>query len=116
MSKHTALPWMTKPEEPGTNYIRIRGTALGSRYKIANVLTLDESYPLDMYELEHEETRANAEFIVRACNAHDELTAQRDDLLEHSRYILRCLEGDVTITQADMAPLRAAIARAEDAG
>lgn len=71
-NKHTPTPWQLKPGETGVNYIRIRGTSLGHRYKIANV-----SCPFwkGMHEMEHdhEESRANAAFIVRACNAHDEL-------------------------------------------
>ena len=35
--KHTDFPWEIKPEEVDKDYIRIRGTRLGSRYKIANV-------------------------------------------------------------------------------
>jgi hypothetical protein len=63
MSKHTPGPWAVLPEECDKAYIRIRGTTLGDRYKIANVIT-------PMYEGVHEreamETRANARLIAAA--------------------------------------------------
>lgn len=51
------------PEEVDKPYIRIRGTALGCRFKIANVLT-----PIydGVHEREAEETRANARLIAVA--------------------------------------------------
>jgi hypothetical protein len=67
---HTPTPWELKPEEMDKQYIRIRGTKLGGRYKIANVLTpVYDGSPA----YEADETRANAAFIVRACNSHDPL-------------------------------------------
>ena len=38
-AQHTPGPWASLPDECDKPYIRIRGTQLGSRYKIANVLT-----------------------------------------------------------------------------
>lgn len=75
---HTPTPWELKPEEIDKPYIRIRGTALGRRYKIANVLM-----PVykGSHEYEIEETRANAAFIVRAVNAHDELVRKIKELI-----------------------------------
>ena len=35
---HTPGPWQLLPEEAGKDYLRIRGTQLGGRYKVANVL------------------------------------------------------------------------------
>lgn len=63
MSKHTQGPWALLPEECDKPYIRIRGTALGGRYKIANVLT-----PVyeNVHAREAEETRANARLIAAA--------------------------------------------------
>lgn len=62
-NSHTSGSWEIKPEECDRAYIRIRGTALGGRYKIANVLT-------PIYEGSHhreaEETRANARLIAAA--------------------------------------------------
>lgn len=63
MSKHTPGPWVALPEEVHRNYIRIRGTVLGRRYKIANVITPDYD---DVKEREAKETRANARLIAAA--------------------------------------------------
>ena len=35
--KHTQGPWTLLPEEADKDYLRIRGTRLGGRYKVANV-------------------------------------------------------------------------------
>ncbi len=63
MSGHTLGPWRILPEECDKPYIRVRGTALGRRFKIANVIT-------PCYEgvdsREAEETRANARLIAAA--------------------------------------------------
>jgi hypothetical protein len=62
-TKHTPGPWGALPEECDKPYVRIRGTRLGGRYKVANVLT-------PVYEGVHareaEETRANASLIAAA--------------------------------------------------
>lgn len=63
MNKFTPGPWKILPEEAGKDYIRIRGTALGRRYKIANVLT--PTYEV-VHTRETEETRANANLIAAA--------------------------------------------------
>ena len=61
MSEHTPGPWKALPEECDRPYIRIRGTKLGGRYKVANVLTpVYEGVP----SREAEETRANARLIA----------------------------------------------------
>jgi len=64
--KHTSTPWQVLPEEHDKPYIRIRGTQLGCRYKVANVHAV-------LYdgasEREAEETRANAKRIVDCVNA-----------------------------------------------
>lgn len=63
MSKHTPGPWVVLPEEVDRPYIRIRGTRLGCRYKVANVIALDyEGVPAR----EADETRANARLIAAA--------------------------------------------------
>jgi hypothetical protein len=63
MKKHTSGPWKVLPEECDNSYIRIRGTVLGGRYKIANVIT--PVYP-GVPEFEAQETRANARLIAAA--------------------------------------------------
>jgi hypothetical protein len=60
---HTKGPWQVLPPENDKPYLRIRGTRLGGRYKIANVIA-------QCYEGEHEreafETEANARLITAA--------------------------------------------------
>lgn len=62
-AKNTPGPWAVHPEECDRPYIRVRGTQLGTRHKVANVLT-------PVYEGVHareaEETRANARLIAAA--------------------------------------------------
>lgn len=62
-SKFTQGPWTIFPEEVDKPYIRIRGTQLGGRFKIANVVT-----PVyeGVHEREAQETRANARLIAKA--------------------------------------------------
>jgi len=62
-NKHTPGPWATMPEEVDRPYIRIRGTRLGGRYKVANVLTPDHE---GVHAREAVETRANAKLIAAA--------------------------------------------------
>ena len=64
--EHTKGPWEILPEEHDKPYIRIRGTKLGGRYKIANVLGANYEGALAS---ESEETRANAKRIVDCVNA-----------------------------------------------
>jgi hypothetical protein len=63
MTQHTQGNWSVLPEECDKPYLRIRGTRLGGRYKIANVIT-------PIYDgadsQEAEETRANARLISAA--------------------------------------------------
>jgi hypothetical protein len=87
-------PWKELPEEVGRAYIRIRGTRLGCRYKIANVVC-----PVDL-DREIEETRANAQFIAHApddiryllaelTKAREENAELRSQLAVRDRAILR---------------------------
>jgi len=65
-AQHTQGPWKILPEECTKPYIRIRGTVLGGRYKVANVLApAYEGVP----DREREETVANARRIVACVNA-----------------------------------------------
>ena len=81
MSKHTQGPWQVLPAEDDKPYIRIRGTRLGQRYKVANVVS-----PVDfMPEKELKETIANARLIAAA-----------PELLEALKWHLDALDlGDV---------------------
>jgi hypothetical protein len=67
MTEHTPTPWK-KDEEyntrpPMTSPFRV----------IANGSTSDRVRPICRMELQGEEAQANAEFIVKACNCHEEL-------------------------------------------
>lgn len=68
--KGTAGAWRLLPEEVDKPYIRVRGTLLGSRYKIANILT-----PVyeNVHSREADETRANANLIAAAPDLLEEL-------------------------------------------
>lgn len=63
MCKFTKGPWQILPEEVDKDYIRIRGTVLGGRYKVANVPTPTHE---GVHPREVEETRANAVLIAAA--------------------------------------------------
>jgi hypothetical protein len=75
-TKHTEGPWQLLPEECDKPYIRIRGTKLGGRYKIANVLT--PIHP-GVHEDEADETRANARLIAAAPDLLNALVMVLDD-------------------------------------
>ena len=87
MRKHTPGPWGTLPEECDKPYIRVRGTVLGMRYKVANVIT-----PIydGVHEREAEETRANARLIAAA-----------PDLLEFAEEVRRT--GDTRLASMAIA-------------
>lgn len=74
---HTAGPWQALPEECDKPYIRVRGTAIGSRYKIANVVT--PTYG-GVHPREAEERRRNAQllgvFLMRRSCSRSPLTVQ----------------------------------------
>lgn len=62
-NQHTPGPWQVLPEEMGRNYLRVRGTLLGLRYKIADVRNPDYD---GVTEKDAEMTRANARLIAAA--------------------------------------------------
>lgn len=66
-AKHTPGPWAVLPEEADKDYLRIRGTRLGCRYKVANVHMprLWESHDV-MRDRENAESWANARLIAAA--------------------------------------------------
>lgn len=101
-TEHTPGPWKILAEGCDKPYIRIRGSRLGGRFKIANVLT-----PVyeGMLSKEAEETRANAHLIAAA-----------PDLLEALKgYIslrdkkLAIKYSDETTTEAEKAQIRKAV-------
>jgi hypothetical protein len=101
MSEHTKGPWVALPEERDKPYIRIRGTVLGGRYKIANVLT-----PVydGVHEREAKETRANARLIAAA----PELLEALKEVFIIGDRLVSDVYGDEFVEKA-----RAAIAKAE---
>lgn len=67
----TPGPWILLPVEDGSPYLRVRGTRLGARYKVANVLAPTYFMPRDGIE-----STANAEFIAAARDAVPALLAE----------------------------------------
>jgi hypothetical protein len=65
--KFTPAPWRILHEELNKPYIRIRGTRLGCRYKIANVNADDYTVR------DAEESQANANLIVAAPDLYNAL-------------------------------------------
>jgi len=67
MSEFTKGEWSILPEEDDKEYIRIRGTVLGGRYKIANVIDLKDHHDdSEWCERERKESMANARLIAAA--------------------------------------------------
>lgn len=66
-SKHTPGPWTLLPEEADKDYLRIRGTRLGGRYKVANVNHIRyEGVHAVVRERDDAESMANARLIAAA--------------------------------------------------
>jgi hypothetical protein len=87
---HTPAPWAILPAEPDKPYIRIRGTRLGGRYKIANVV--DEKFNCGstiIEDQEQAESMANAQLIAAA----PETAAERDRLKTSNSELLEALKG-----------------------
>jgi hypothetical protein len=76
MSAHTRGPWVALPCEADKKYLRVRGTRLGARYKIANVLVPEYEGAEDR---EVDETFANALLIAAAPDLLDALRRLLDD-------------------------------------
>ena len=82
-AKFTKGEWVILPIEDDREYIRIRGTVLGGRYKIANVSDLKNHHSDDDWcKSERIESAANAHLIVAAPKMYAEL----DDLEEWLKY------------------------------
>ena len=79
-NKHTPGPWRFLQEECDRPYIRVRGTQLGLRYKIANVLTPNYD---GVASREAEETRANARLIAAAPELLTSLQALADEAFKN---------------------------------
>lgn len=83
-AKHTPGPWTLLPEEADKDYLRIRGTRLGARYKVANVHMprLWESHYV-LRDRENAESVANARLIAAA-----------PELLEAAKLVLEWYEAE----------------------
>lgn len=86
MTQHTKGPWEVKEEEADKPYLRIRGCALGRKYKIANVLYFTDQQDS---RKEKDEVLANARLIAAA----PETAAERDRLKETNAELLEALEN-----------------------
>ncbi len=67
-TKFTKGDWAMLPLENDKEYIRIRGSVLGGRYKVANVIDLKEHHNEEYKwcKLDREESLANAHLIAAA--------------------------------------------------
>ncbi|WP_428614329.1 hypothetical protein [Pseudoalteromonas sp.] len=80
-TKFTKGPWEILPAEDDKEYLRIRGTALGRRYKIANVIDLKFHHDESKWcKLEREESVANANLIACAPDMYEMLESACNEL------------------------------------
>lgn len=108
LEKATKGPWTLLPAEEGKDYMRLRGTAPGHKYKIANIH--DANYP-NPVSRDVTEAQANAELIAALRNEApallDEVEALRTKLseAEHMRdrhaNAAKALNEDVTALEED---------------
>lgn len=87
MSKHTPGPWTMLPAEDDVPYIRVRGTRLGCRFKVANALFV-AGHPA-----EQAEAIANARLIAAA----PDLLGALQDLDARLR---ECMRDQITAAEA----------------
>jgi hypothetical protein len=108
MSKNTRGPWEVRPDESGVTYLRVRGSQLGCRFRIANVPKLTYE---GATESEAAETLANANLIAAA----PELLEALRFILD--RYVQLVNSGDAGFWDPEKEPQviqsRAAMAKAE---
>lgn len=73
-TKFTKGEWDILPIEEDKEYIRIRGTVLGGRYKIANITDLKHHHDgSDWCESERLESKANAHLMAAAPDMYEML-------------------------------------------
>lgn len=73
-TKFTPGPWQILPTEKDKEYVRIRGTVPGSRYKVANVIDLKIHHDgSKRCELERSKSQANARLIACAPDMYAEI-------------------------------------------
>lgn len=86
MTKFTKGKWVVLPLEEDKEYIRIRGSVLGGRYKIADVIDLKFHHQPDKQRCsqEREESLANANLISVAPEMYEMISTLLPILDEHS--------------------------------
>lgn len=73
-TKFTKGPWVVKPIEDDKEYIRVRGSVLGGKFKIANISDLkDHHYDHDWCKFDRAESLANAHLIAAAPEMYEAL-------------------------------------------
>jgi hypothetical protein len=89
----TPGPWTVLPEEDDKDYIRIRGTKLGCRYKIANVHMPKhwESHDV-LRDREDAESRSNARLIAEAGTVFHETGLSPRQLVEMNAELVDALK------------------------
>lgn len=82
-TQFTPGPWQVLPEEKDKPYIRIRGTILGAKYKIANAL-----YEPHISYYEFEEATANAHLIAASPTMFDYIKSKAEEGCEDAKSIV----------------------------
>ena len=83
MSEFTKGEWSILPEEDDKDYIRIRGTVWGGRYKIANVICLEHrnsDKSVEWRERDRKESMVNARLIAAAPELYSALESTSREL------------------------------------
>lgn len=116
-AKPTPGPWTVLPEESDKDYLRIRGTCLGGRYKIANVHMPRhwESHDV-LRDRENAESQANARLIADAGTVFHTTGLTPSQLVERVKELeeaLHCYMDAIHYAQ-DKKALMAAIKAADD--
>ena len=110
-TKHTELPWQSDQVRGGYNLGIVRN---GEWVRIGRV-----GGELTGNKLTQADDNANAEFIVKACNSHDDLVFMANNTVTLTTFLLtslaRCTLGDKTrkAVQALQEQALAAIAKAK---
>jgi hypothetical protein len=93
-AKPTPGPWTVLPEESDKDYLRIRGTCLGGRYKIANVHMPRHWESHDVFrDRENAESQANARLIADAGTVFHTTGLTPSQLVERVKELEELLNG-----------------------
>jgi len=105
MTKHTETPWVADG--------RLICRTDNHMNEIADICGFDDAHPDRMVEKNIDEDEANAAFIVRACNAHDELVAALEALESAHLFFKFSGIGDAESEAIDLAVAALAKAKGE---